>query len=718
MTVTYDYGVEADWREISSASTGTIGRSFTAGGQLSGWTRKVDGETLVTASYEYDKGRLRIETDQFGNKTRYDYDEFGRVFRVGPVSESDPDGPFLEGNYVEYSYDNIGRVLTESRHYIDSMSTNRVEVTTYDYSDSDGTQTVTNARNYATESSVSGLIASVRSPLQPNGGGYDDITNVTRTNQVIRNPAGLPTNYINPDGTQSIIEYRNSDTLGDAEQFPTLIRDESGRDRVYTYYEDGRLETSTDLTGQIETQFTYVDVPPGLMDDDDGYVEHLPDGGRLEVVDLPGPGSITYFYNLDGRLVRIERPGFGAYAVSDGDGDGELDFTPDGEPMTVSLPSGETVETMYHDDAKQVRFRTVTDVTAQETEKLEFQYDPNTQNLVRTVNLHQGVPGTSTVPENGDEAVYAYYDDANALHNGKLKSIIFASGMSISYEYDGVGRVGKISTKTGPTATPQDTIYEYDEVGNISKVHDPANASGFTSFTYDELGRLKTRTLPNGIFTKWTFDSRDRLTEIAHFENEDAGNPGEGVSLIVSFAYDHPARAVGEPHRITKTIADGTSTYIDLFYDDALRVLKEEYYDEANALERTIEYEYDDQGNRTSRTETVNGTPSQELYEINETDGYQLEKTSGPDGVLGDGNDLEYAHDDGGRVTGIPRDGGWTLEYNASGQVKSVTRANASDHAYEYDAFGRRISSNDGTNTVEFLIAPAAQRLGPGALDV
>ena len=47
----------------------------------------------------------------------------------------------------------------------------------------------------------------------------------------------------------------------------------------------------------------------------------------------------------------------------------------------VSLPSGETVETMFHDDTKQVRFRTVTEATPQESEKIEFQYDPSTQNL-------------------------------------------------------------------------------------------------------------------------------------------------------------------------------------------------------------------------------------------------------------------------------------------------------------------------------------------------
>jgi RHS repeat-associated protein len=60
-----------------------------------------------------------------------------------------------------------------------------------------------------------------------------------------------------------------------------------------------------------------------------------------------------------------------------------------------------------------------------------------------------------------------------------------------------------------------------------------------------------------------------------------------------------------------------------------------------------------------------------------------------------------------------------TLGYNASGQLTTVDNATGDDHAYRYDGLGRRIQAivNDNV-TRNFLVAPAAQRLGVGALDV
>jgi YD repeat-containing protein len=38
-----------------------------------------------------------------------------------------------------------------------------------------------------------------------------------------------------------------------------------------------------------------------------------------------------------------------------------------------------------------------------------------------------------------------------------------------------------------------------------------------TAYTYDLAGRLSTRLLPNGIKTTWTFDARDRITRLEHY---------------------------------------------------------------------------------------------------------------------------------------------------------------------------------------------------------
>jgi RHS repeat-associated protein len=62
-----------------------------------------------------------------------------------------------------------------------------------------------------------------------------------------------------------------------------------------------------------------------------------------------------------------------------------------------------------------------------------------------------------------------------------------------------------------------------------------------------------------------------------------------------------------------------------------------------------------------------------------------------------------------------------TLAYNAAGQVSAVNDVGGSnvDHAYLYDATRRMTKATASTGGVRnFLVAPAAQRLGAGALDV
>ncbi|MEZ6073139.1 MAG: RHS repeat domain-containing protein [Pirellulales bacterium] len=169
---------------------------------------------------------------------------------------------------------------------------------------------------------------------------------------------------------------------------------------------------------------------------------------------------------------------------------------------------------------------------------------------------------------------------------------------------------------------------------------DPFNPKGgptsvATVYTYDEAGRLDTRTYPNGVKTTWTFDDRDRLLSIVH--EDDMQN------VIASFTYEHPKAAVGEPHKITRE--DGS--YVVLGYDEALQLETEAYYDDMGVLQRTITYTYDDAGNRTSRTDE-SGTYD---YIADEDAKYLLASIDGPGG-----DDSMFMYDDGGRLKVMTRE--------------------------------------------------------------
>ena len=83
----------------------------------------------------------------------------------------------------------------------------------------------------------------------------------------------------------------------------------------------------------------------------------------------------------------------------------------------------------------------------------------------------------------------------------------------------------------------------FDAAGQLTSLDDwRGNPDGRTTFTYDGAGRRETRTLPNSVFTRWTFDAADRLTEVEHQQFEDGP-----VLFRATSTYDNVGR------RLTQT---------------------------------------------------------------------------------------------------------------------------------------------------------------------
>ncbi len=60
------------------------------------------------------------------------------------------------------------------------------------------------------------------------------------------------------------------------------------------------------------------------------------------------------------------------------------------------------------------------------------------------------------------------------------------------------------------------TTYTHDEAANITRIVDPLG--GVTPQTFDALGRLASRALPNGVTSTWTYDARGWVDTIVHRE--------------------------------------------------------------------------------------------------------------------------------------------------------------------------------------------------------
>jgi RHS repeat-associated protein len=248
-----------------------------------------------------------------------------------------------------------------------------------------------------------------------------------------------------------------------------------------------------------------------------------------------------------------------------------------------------------------------------------------------------------------------YYTEAQATGSPPVKAW-----------YDRVGR----ELQTRSTDFAGDYVYttmEYDSKGRKWKVSepcdDPDNATQFTSFAYDNLGRMYQTTLPTGV---------KLITDFSGIAN----NEIRTYKQHTSSTWDDVSRtmnAFGEPVTIEEE-AGGTITYN--YYSTGLPK-------SITSNGSTIEMEYDIHGNRTS---------------IDDPDAGEITTVYNPfDELISqtDARDSTYTmqYDLLGRITS--RTGtettAWTYSTAAGklGQLTSVSCDNNTSQGYTYDMLGR-----------------------------
>ncbi|MBZ8182744.1 RHS repeat domain-containing protein [Oscillatoria salina] len=259
--------------------------------------------------------------------------------------------------------------------------------------------------------------------------------------------------------------------------------------------------------------------------------------------------------------------------------------------------------------------------------------------------------------------------------------IDYGNGGSPRYEYDNFGRIEQVKVQADPLSAVYTTSYEYDPVGNLIKVTDPNG--GETVMIYDEVNRLTSRNLPNGITTTYSYiENTDWVKKITH-------TAADGT-IVASAEYIR--EGIGEPVKIIRE----DNSYVELDYDDSLRVIKETYFDDHGVQIEQIEYSYDAEGNRLS----VSNGEAEGIYFYENL--HQLSSIDTDTGTE------TYTYDDAGRIASISRDGEiWNLAYNTADLITSVTDAAGNVIVeYEYDSNGRRVEATDSTGQRNYLVAP------------
>jgi RHS repeat-associated protein len=254
-------------------------------------------------------------------------------------------------------------------------------------------------------------------------------------------------------------------------------------------------------------------------------------------------------------------------------------------------------------------------------------------------------------------------------------------GVVVTTLYD--ERTGEPATVTTaiPGAPTSVTQITYDQHGWIEEV--AVDGRSIEKVEYRPDGLVAKSTAGNGVVSTLRYDERLRLTAVVR-----TTPTGETFESSVEVS------AGGHVSANSLTANAQTSTFV-YTHDEAGRLQKAEVSAGLLAAARTWEYTYDDNSNRLSQLQTINGaTTGDYTYEYDSAD--RLVATNDP--AAADG--LEY--DDRGNATRV---GPNRFTYDAANQVTHATDGTATvtfDRGVAGSLLGRTVQDADGIFTIVY----------------
>lgn len=548
---------------------------------------------------------------------------------------------------IKFTLDKRGRVLTQTSASVDESI---LLPTSYIYDNQFNVLEATDAESNVSKNTYSA---------------HDELTTALNANS-----ESTSLNYDRRGNLKVVTDPKATTTTYEYDKRDLVVKEikHMGQSMSYAYDPSGNLLRITDSKGQI-ISFVY---------DDDGRLiteQHFLNSSIADDPDGVASKTITYSYNTEGYLTGYNDGETSAVYV--------LDKLYRLDTATVNY--GAFTKTYGYTYAKDDQVESFTNAEAVVS---AFGYDKaNRLNLIQ-------------ISDQGSIAV--------SEHNGNLPSkIVYPGGVTVTVDYDGVGRVvledvrdpagnllqitsyaydavSNVKTKTAEYTSPDSNSsfsYEYDPVYRLLEAEQSStlvsNALVDRSYRYDEIGnRIATEaSLSDGQEEEWIYNANHELERI---------NRGGDGGTDVLYTYD------ANGSTISKTVGDNTETYIyDL--ENRLREVKQN--------EITVaKYYYDPFGQRLWKE--VNGSKTYFLYaneglvaEYNATGELSNSFMYVPDGfwsteALGQitgGEAYFYQHDQ----IGMPN-----LMTSKSGEVKWQGTA---------DAYGRmNVSVNDLPSNVRF----------------
>jgi RHS repeat-associated protein len=344
-----------------------------------------------------------------------------------------------------------------------------------------------------------------------------------------------------------------------------------------------------------------------------------------------GSNNTTYGYDANHQLATITPP--------TGNSLGVRKFTYDGYGRLLTATDGAGRKTTYaYDNDDRVTQVSYSDGTPKETSA----YD-------HAGNMYQRVDASGTTTWQFDKRNLAW------------DRVSTSGGGDLSYGYDAAGNMKTLTDGRGTVK------YGYDSRELLQSMTD---ASGKTwGFSYDDDGRRtdtyfnKTSDTAWAMHTHTTYDDSGRVTRVTTTRASDASKVVSDLSYCYSphGSDDTCSTDKTKDTGLRQWSKDQVSGKVSVYtYDGGNRLTKA-----TNAAGHTYDYGYDADGNRTSV----------------KTDGTQTQNLS-----FNSANQISNSgetYDGAGNQTATTSNGGWSMTYNAAGQMTQATKGSVTS-TYTY----------------------------------
>ncbi|MDA4122764.1 MAG: hypothetical protein OK456_06245, partial [Thaumarchaeota archaeon] len=509
------------------------------------------------------------------------------------------------GYTTSYKYDNLGRATLITYPAVGGVS----GTTTYSYNDASNYVTITDANGNVVKQFYDGL-ARITSVERFNGSTLYSTQTFTYNwlNLVASNETANSGTYsyaYDQDGR--ITKATNPDlttvtTTYNVYKNTKTVIDENGHPTVFAYDRDGRqisVEQFYTSTKYYTTSYTY-DLSGNLLGTTDANAQ-----------------TTSYKYDDLNRLVKTTYPGSSYEAVS---------YDALGNKLGMVEPSGSV---------------------------LNYTYDA----LNRLTKITY--PGSST-------QTYAYDDDGNVLSS-------VDSSASIYYTYDARDWVTNQTEVISGHSYQID--YGYDKVGNVNSITYPGGFS--ISLTYDALNRMKTL----GGYATIYYNLDDEVSEIKYGNGE-----------VTTYSYD-------SRDRITQIdLKDGSTKELDLNYtydgDSDVKTINSETF-HYNWLDQLISSSGIGSGNTTFAYDGAGNM-------LNQTLGTTTKYTYGTYNELTSIGKVNFTYDGNGNThTIVNGSTTWTYSYDYQNELTQVQKGGTTVAQYSYGGNGMLLKSVE-TDTIVY----------------